>query len=89
MMSSLASRLWARVEKGDGCWLWTGPRNRAYGAKIRNAVLTEQVVRQVKQRIAEGARQCEVMRELSVPRKLVSAVCRGRTWKHVTAGGCD
>lgn len=29
---SLAERFWARVDKGDGCWEWTGWRNeRGYG----------------------------------------------------------
>jgi len=30
--ASLAERLWRRVEKTDGCWLWTGSVNtRGYG----------------------------------------------------------
>ena len=32
----LADRLWERVEKGDGCWLWTGLRNGdGYGSISR------------------------------------------------------
>lgn len=29
----VADRFWARVQKGDGCWLWTASKSRAgYGA---------------------------------------------------------
>lgn len=32
-MSTLAERFWPKVQKTDGCWLWTGARFRAgYGA---------------------------------------------------------
>lgn len=28
---TLEARIWRRVVKGDGCWLWTGSVNRCYG----------------------------------------------------------
>lgn len=31
-MGELAHRFWAKVQKTDGCWLWTGARNnKGYG----------------------------------------------------------
>lgn len=27
----IAERFWAKVQKGDGCWEWLGPRRRSYG----------------------------------------------------------
>ena len=30
--STFAARVWAKVVKSDGCWLWTGARNiHGYG----------------------------------------------------------
>lgn len=28
---SASDRFWSRVEKSDGCWLWTGSLNKGYG----------------------------------------------------------
>lgn len=30
-LSSRARRFWAKVQKGDGCWEWTGHRRNGYG----------------------------------------------------------
>lgn len=30
-MADLATRFWAKVEKGDGCWNWTAANVRGYG----------------------------------------------------------
>ena len=30
-MRTRAERFWAKVEKSDGCWIWTGSSMRAYG----------------------------------------------------------
>jgi hypothetical protein len=32
---TLAERFWAKVQKTDGCWLWTGCRNRLGYGKIK------------------------------------------------------
>ena len=29
--SSMEERFWAKVEKSDGCWYWTGAKNDGYG----------------------------------------------------------
>jgi hypothetical protein len=36
-MSTLQTRFWSKVQKGDGCWLWTGYVNpRGYGTLRRD-----------------------------------------------------
>jgi hypothetical protein len=32
----LAERFWVKVEKSDGCWLWTGSRTKGYGYIARD-----------------------------------------------------
>lgn len=36
---SVAERLWEKVQKTDGCWLWTGALNKAPGAKWSYGVI--------------------------------------------------
>lgn len=39
MKDSLALRFWAKVEKTDTCWLWTGTTHHGYGAiKVGNTM---------------------------------------------------
>lgn len=37
---ALLKRFWNKVEKTDGCWLWTGCKRRGYGAFNVNGRLT-------------------------------------------------
>lgn len=59
-------------------------KHRAYtGEANSNAVLTEDKVRYIWKRKAEGAKQAQICRELGLKQATVSAVCVGRSWTHV------
>lgn len=41
---SVSERFWARVLKGDGCWIWQGPINKSgYGAHGKGARLAHRI----------------------------------------------
>lgn len=146
-----AERFWRYVERGDGCWLWTGAQDRkgygrfnlgddrtgfahrfAYellvgpipdgmavmhlcdtplcvnpdhlqpgtidennadkvskgrqqrGSRHWRSTLTEDVAREIKQRLADGETQAALARRFAVDPETVRAVATGRTWKHVS-----
>lgn len=49
----VATRLWAHVEKGDGCWLWTGAKQHSGHGKI-NTGSGYDVVHRVAYRLEVG-----------------------------------
>lgn len=45
VVTPLADRFWARVEKTDGCWLWTGSRDHAGYGRLQRGARGEGVVK--------------------------------------------
>jgi hypothetical protein len=53
-VGTIAERFWRHVEKGDGCWLWTGARDRdGYGRLFANR--RDQRVHRVSYELHHGA----------------------------------
>lgn len=71
-------------EPGNCKWAtWTEQhRNK------RTSVLTESIVGQIKRRLADGQRPCEVAKELVVSAASVSAIANGKQWVNVPAAAC-
>lgn len=70
----------AKGRKPMGCAVLHAPQN---GESNNNAKLTEDVVRRIKQRLAEGAHQCDVAREFGATKTNVWAIAHGKSWTHV------
>lgn len=56
---------------------------RPRGESHKNAKLTADSVRQIRQRFASGELQRVIAKELGISRGNVSAIVRGRLWQHV------
>lgn len=54
------------------------------GESIGMGVLTEDLVKVIRARVALGSTQAELCREMDLHPMTVNHVVRGRTWKHVT-----
>lgn len=48
-----------------------------------NIKLTEEVVRQIRSRVAKGERQIDIARDLGINYRTINTVVLRRTWKHV------
>ena len=48
-----------------------------------NAILTEDIVKQIKSLYKSEMRQCDIYRKLNLKNHLVENVCLERTWKHI------
>lgn len=57
--------------------------NAQRGSKSHLAKLTEEVVKEIKLRLAGGEYQAAIARELNLARTTVCDIARGRSWKHV------
>lgn len=68
-------------EKGRG-----RPRGGVYsvGEAHHNAVLNDDLVRQMRARHAEGASFRQIARDFRVERRTATAAIKGETWKHLT-----
>jgi len=60
-----------------------GLGNPCRGEAHRSAVLTEELVKQIKQMQRLGLRNQAIADTLSVPRQMVWRITSGNTWKHV------
>ena len=88
-LGSVADNFHDSVKKGRRRHVRLPPANEhadkmPRGSQHWNARLTEDVVREIRTRLADGQRQCEVMRAMSLPRRTVQEISSGRKWRHVT-----
>lgn len=60
-----------------------GRVNSTKGSRNIHAVLVEDDVREIRQRVASGAVQAHVAREFKVSKATVSMICSRQTWRHV------
>lgn len=58
--------------------------NRARGANVNSARLTEEQVKVILQRLAQGERQVDIAADFGVGKALISRIATGKTWQHVT-----
>jgi DNA-binding NarL/FixJ family response regulator len=58
-------------------------QRQARGERIALARLTEESVREIRRLQARGFLHREIARQFNVSRPTISAVCSGRTWRHV------
>jgi hypothetical protein len=55
MSPEVEARFWAKVQKTDSCWLWTGCKSRGYGRfRSRGNKVTSQRTHRVSWEIAHG-----------------------------------
>ena len=59
------------------------PRGSSHWAVKRYQTLTDDIVKLIKQGLLNGERQCELMRRLNIPRRVVQRVASGRVWRHI------
>lgn len=52
---SLTERFWAKVERSEGCWIWTGARNRRGYGKIRRDARTFVSAHRLSYEMANGS----------------------------------
>lgn len=60
-----------------------GRRRSAVGERQGRAVLTEGVVRRIRERYANGEKQEDIAKDFSVGHRAISKVVTRRTWRHV------
>lgn len=148
---SAVARFWNRVERGDGCWRWTGSdrgngygclkvngqvvsahvvswlmhyheipdgcviahkcdnrncvnpdhleaisasqnnrdanerlgRKYAKGAEVHSAVLSDEIIREIRSLMSEGLGYVRIARRLGLSKWTVKKVTAGKTWRHV------
>ncbi len=61
-------------------------RNRTLrcGSRINTAKITEDIVRDIRERFANGETQASIRKHYGISRMIVHQVVRRKTWKHVT-----
>jgi hypothetical protein len=57
---------------------------RARGSRVGNSKLGEDQVRQIKIKLSQGIRACDLCKEYGVQRTYIGKIARNETWKHVT-----
>lgn len=63
----------------------TVKRNRTLkGAENPQSKLSEEMVRQIKAMIAEGKRNCEIVKAMNVNKSTLCNIKRGVAWKHIS-----
>lgn len=58
-------------------------RRHAFGEKNGHAILTEDAVREIRRRCANGERGVSLAREYGVCHSTITAIKNGRNWRHV------
>jgi hypothetical protein len=64
----------------DNC-RWATPTQQSQNR--RSTLLTPELVRTIRNRLAEGATQAQLGREFNVSSRVIGHVAHGRTWKNV------
>jgi predicted DNA-binding protein (UPF0251 family) len=70
---------------GDAHGLRMRPDRAARGERVHGARLTADMVRVIRQAYKDGMRQYEIAAQFDVTRETVSAIVRGKNWKHIAA----
>lgn len=71
-----------RLTRGDRHWSTRQPE-RHQGTRNGNAKLSDEAVREIRARAASGERQQIIADSYGITQPLVSAIARGRAWRHV------
>jgi hypothetical protein len=60
-----------------------GRARKARGERTGNAVLTDRMVRDIRRRWAQGERQCDIARALTIAKDCVYQIVHNKRWQHV------
>jgi transposase len=63
--------------------------NRKRGSEVETSKLTEEQVREIKQRCQNGETQKDVSQDYPISHAMVNKIMVGKWWQHVTVGGSD
>jgi hypothetical protein len=69
--------------RGDNHHSRRRPETVPRGSRSGLAKLNENLVRDIRKRVAAGEMQLDIARELNVSRAAICMACSGKTWKHV------
>lgn len=84
--TAVKGRTWAAVSvppAPDAGWMARRRREALRGRQIANAKLTEDQVRQIRERLLAGERGSVLADEFSVCRQTITNIKQGKIWKHV------
>ena len=73
-----------RMHPGDQHGLRKHPEQISRGRDRWNATLTEDQVREIRCRVAAGEVQRRIGESMGIDYRQVSAVAKGRSWRHIT-----
>lgn len=59
---------------------WNNPK---FGEDNKNSILTNEIVRDIRKRFAEGQRQIDIAKELGYNKTMINQIVRNKSWKHV------
>jgi hypothetical protein len=89
-MPRVAGEFWARVQRSDSCWCWTGYTNEdGYGRLSWNGRIEGPTVKLTKEKVLAIRRRClekpvwVVALEYHVSQNTVYRVMNRRAWAHV------
>jgi hypothetical protein len=73
-----------KIRKGRHRWgLGLKPEQQARGEQVRNAKLTEREVREIRQRVRDGERVCDLAKDYPVSNKTIYSIVSRESWAHV------
>lgn len=79
-------RLYMRYSRGDRGELLTRPLNQTKKKRGENnptSKITEDIARDIKKRLREGEKQCDIARFYNVSKYLIFDIKRGKTWNWI------
>lgn len=83
-------RFWSKVNKTDGCWIWTAFKNpKGYGrfmfrGKVHGgSTLKEEQVKEIRNRLISGETSNSVAIIFGVHKTTISDIKRRKSWRHI------
>lgn len=70
-------------QSGERHWMHRRPGDIRRGEQCPIAKLTASAVEQIRKRVADGERQCDIATELSMSRAQISRIITGTRWSHL------
>lgn len=77
-------RLPDRVSRGDDRWQRKHPERTPRGSAVGSAKLNESQVSIIRKKLSTGIAGTLIAKEFSISESIVSAIRKGKIWKHVT-----
>lgn len=77
------SRRYSRGDRGDRLIRNVGKDRNNKGEKNSSSKITEKEAREIKQKILNGEKNCNIAKEYNVSKYLISDIRRGKTWRHI------